>query len=193
MRKALVIAVLMVVAAPALHALSPSCDVFQRTHQGWDKTRLEQASQTSGEKLVRQYVAASQNVVQAFCGAQPADAGTRARASEAFVSAYAAVRFNNLAYPAFQTRMGLQMLSLIAMSHQVPERLQNDIVLREAWMQDCQDACFTVLTSDATEDQRSLVRAERVVRDEVMDNLQTGPGIPAIKRMLWESSSASLN
>jgi len=187
MKRLLTIAFILLLVSPALHALTTSCDMFQRSSPS---AKLDQVS---FDRSTMQYQQASKNVYQTWCGSQPMDAASRAQAVDSFAAAYAAARFAEAPGIRIQQRMGLQMLAVIAMTHELPARLRSDVRLREAWMQDCQDSCFSHLNDEGTFEDRTRAEYERVLRDEVLDHLQAAPGVVEIKRMLWDASTASAN
>lgn len=188
MKKLFVLAIVLISGSVSLHALTPSCDIFQRNFEGWQKSN---ASQYAGDALLQQYLRSSQAVLEAWCGAQPASTSVRTQAVEEFVDAYRVQRFNDAPNPQVRLSMGLQMLALLGLTHELPEPMQNDRKLREAWIQDCQDSCFA-RTAD-TPDSTWQITWSMQVRNDLINNLRPAPGVESIKRMLWEAPTAVLN
>jgi hypothetical protein len=176
--------------SPAVHALTASCDVFQSANSRTEKTKIEQVG---FDKSATQYQQASLGLYQSWCSPQQFDAAHRAQAVDSFVAAYAVARLSEGSNVKFQPNMALHMLAVIAMTHELPARMRSDVRLREAWMQDCQNTCFSHLTENPTSEDRIRAQYERLLRDEVLDHLQAAPGVLDVKRMLWDASIASTN
>lgn len=189
MKKLFVVAIFLVLGSVSLHALTPSCDIFRKNQEGWQKANL---GQVSTDRVLQQYLRSSEAVYEAWCGAEPADSAVRSVAVDAFVEAYRAERFSEVSNTDVRPAMGLEMLALIGLTRALPEGLQTDRRLREAWIQDCQDACFAGAAPNS-QDARWQLTCGLQVRDDLMQNLRPAPGVEAVKHMLWETPIAVLN
>lgn len=189
MRKLFVVAMFLVLGSVSLHALTPSCDIFHKNHEGWQNAKI---GELSTDSVLQQYLRSSQAVYEAWCEAQPADSAVRAQVVDTFVEAYRAERFSEVFNVEVRPAMGLEMLALIGLTRELPEGLQSDHRLREAWIQDCQDACFAGAAPNA-QDARGQLTCGIQVRNDLMDNLKPAPGVEAVKHMLWETPIAVLN
>ena len=189
MKKLFVLAMFLVLGSASLHALTPSCDIFRKNHEGWKKAEV---GQMSTDRNLQEYLRSSEAVYKAWCGAQPADSAVRAQSIDTFVDAYRAERFSEISNMQIRPAMGLEMLALIGLTHELPDELQSDRKLREAWIQDCQDACFAGVSADSQDAHWQLTRGMQV-RDDLMENLKPAPGAEAVKHMLWETPIAVLD
>jgi hypothetical protein len=186
MKKLFVLALFLVLGSASLHALTPSCDIFHKNHEGWKNAGI---GQMSTDRNLQQYLRSTEAVYKAWCGVEPADSAVRAKSIDAYVDAYRAERFSEISNMQIRSTMGLEMLALIGLTRELPDGLQSDRKLREAWIQDCQDACFAPTSQDA---HWQLIRGLQV-RDDLMDNLKPAPGTEAVKHMLWETPIAVLD
>ncbi len=187
--KKIIIAAILVVGSASLHALTPSCDILHKNHEGWKKANI---GQVSADRNLQQYIRSSEAVYEAWCTAEPADSAVRTQAIDSFVDAYRAERFSDISNMEIRPSMGLEMLAAIGLTRALPEGLQTDRKLREAWIQDCQDACFSGAAPNAQEARWQLTYGMQV-RDDLMENLQPTPGAEAVKHMLWGTPIASLD
>ncbi|HVJ09342.1 MAG TPA: hypothetical protein VM554_13255 [Acidisarcina sp.] len=189
MRKLLVLTVFLIMGSLSLHALTPSCDIFRKNNEGWTNANI---GSVTTDSVLQQYLRSSQAVYEAWCGAEPADSAVRAQAVDTFVEAYRAERFSEVSNMEIRPSMGLAMLALIGLTRELPDGLQRDRRLREAWIQDCQDACFGGAGPTA-QDARWQLTCGMQVRNDLMENLKPSPGVEAVKHMLWETPIAVLN
>jgi hypothetical protein len=189
MKKQFVVVLFLVLGSVSLHALTPSCDIFRKNHEGWKNANV---GQVSTDRTLQQYLRSSQAVYEAWCGAQPADSAVRTQAVDSFVEAYKAERFSEVANMQIRPAMGLEMLAVIGLTRELPEGMQTDRKLREAWIQDCQDACFAGAAPNS-QDARWQLTCGMQVRNDLIENLKPAPGVEAVKHMLWETPIAVLD
>lgn len=189
MKKLYVLAMFLVLGSVSLHALTPSCDIFHKNQEGWQNANI---GKVSTDSVLQQYLRSSQAVYEAWCGTQPADSAVRSQAVDTFVEAYRAERFSEVSNVEIRPAMGLEMLALIGLTRELPEGMQSDHALREAWIQDCQDACFAGAAPNA-QDARWQLTCGMQVRNDLMENLKPAPGVEAVKHMLWETPTSVLD
>jgi hypothetical protein len=189
MRKLFVIAMFLVLGSVSMQALTASCDILSKNQEGWKKASL---GQISTDRNLQEYLRSSEAVYEAWCGAEPADSAVRSEAIDRFVAAYRTERFSEVSNMQVRPAMGLEMLALIGLTRSLPEGLQTDRNLREAWIQDCQDACFAGAAPNA-QDARWQLTCGMQVRDDLIENLKPAPGVEAVKHMLWETPIAVLD
>jgi hypothetical protein len=136
----------------------------------------------------REYADALKDVYRTWCTAKTTGADGRKKSADALVAKWKMLWDRDNPYNAeFHETGASDLLALMALTHELPEKMVHDAAFTKEWIERCQESCFTIWSVPEDRGKEHYVAMQLWLRNDVLDHLKQGPGSEPVVKMLQEA------